>query len=328
MTDTPGIPGSDTAPRPIRPGIDRLGWIGTGIMGGAMASRLLAAGHRLTVFNRTAEKARTLIEAGAEWAETPAAAARGAAATFIMVGYPADVEQVVFGADGVLAGSAPGALLVDHTTSSPELAERIATAVADTGGWSVDAPVSGGDRGAREGTLTVMVGGDPRVRQALDSCWSVLAGRVVDCGPPGSGQRTKLVNQIAIASGMIGMCEALLFAKRAGLDLETTLAAIGGGAAGSWSLANLAPRILRGDLAPGFLVEHFVKDMGLALEECRRMSLRLPGLELAETLYRSLVDRGRGRLGTQALVLALAEHAGHDWLQPGERSPPGLPQSP
>jgi 3-hydroxyisobutyrate dehydrogenase len=328
MTDPCAVPGAGSAPHPIRISVDRLGWIGTGIMGGAMAARLLAAGHRLTVHTRSPEKARRLIAAGAEWAATPAAAARGAAATFIMVGHPADVEQVVFGTDGVLDGLAPGTLLIDHTTSSPELAERLAAAAVGRGAWSLDAPVSGGDRGAREGTLTVMVGGDPRARQALEVCWSAVAGRVVDCGPPGSGQRTKLVNQIAIASGMIGMCEALLFAHRAGLGLETTLTAIGGGAAGSWSLANLAPRILRGDLGPGFLVEHFIKDMGLALEECRRMSLRLPGLELAESLYRSLADRGMERLGTQALVLALAEHAGHAWPLPGERSPPDLPQSP
>ncbi|MFM7520140.1 MAG: NAD(P)-dependent oxidoreductase [Planctomycetota bacterium] len=300
-------------PSPIRPGTDRLGWIGTGIMGRAMAARLLAAGHRLTVHTRSPAKAEPLLAAGAEWAPTPAAAAAGSAATFVIVGYPADVEAVVFGADGVLAALAPGALLVDHTTSSPALAERIAAAVAARGATSLDAPVTGGDRGAREGTLTVFVGGDPAARGALDACWPAVSARVVDCGPPGSGQRTKLVNQIAIAAGMIGMCEALLFAWRAGLDPEATLGAIAGGAAGSWSLSNLGPRILRGDFAPGFLVEHFVKDMELALEECRRMDLRLPGLELAESLYRRLADSGRGRLGTQSLVLALAEHAALRW---------------
>lgn len=324
MTTTPTVtPAAGGPPRPLRPGVDRLGWIGTGIMGGAMAARLLAAGHRLSVHTRSPDKARHLLDAGAEWAATPAAAATGAAATFLMVGHPTDVEPVVFGSDGVLGVLAPGSLLVDHTSSSPQLAERIAAAVAARGAWSLDAPVSGGDRGAREGTLTVMVGGDPAARAAAESVWAAVAGRVVDCGPPGSGQRTKLVNQITIASGMVGMCEALLFAQAAGLDLDTTLAAISGGAAGSWSLTNLAPRILRGDLAPGFLVEHFVKDMGLALEECRRMAIRLPGLELAESLYRSLAERGLGRLGTQGLVLALAEHAGQPWRRSGPPlSPP------
>lgn len=300
-------------PTPIRAGTDRLGWIGTGIMGRAMAARLLAAGHRLVVHTRSPGKAEPLLAAGAEWAATPAAAASASSATFVMVGYPADVEAVVFGSDGVLAALAPGAILVDHTTSSPALAERIAAAAAARGATSLDAPVTGGDRGAREGTLTVMVGGDPAARAALDACWPAVSSRVVDCGAAGSGQRTKLVNQVAIASGMIGMCEALLFASRAGLDLESSLGAIAGGAAGSWSLSNLGPRILRGDFAPGFLVEHFVKDMGLALEECRRMDLRLPGLELAESLYARLADSGRGRLGTQALVLALAEQAQVRW---------------
>ncbi|MFM8283553.1 MAG: NAD(P)-dependent oxidoreductase [Planctomycetaceae bacterium] len=315
-------------PRPIRTGVDVVGWIGTGIMGGSMATRLLAAGHRLVVHTRSPDKARSLLDAGARWAATPAEAAAGAAATFVMVGHPSDVDAVVFGEQGVCRAIAPGTTLVDHTTSSPALAERIAAAVAERGARSLDAPVSGGDRGAREGTLTVMVGGDDAAREAVAPCFAAIAGRVVACGGPGSGQRTKLVNQIAIASGMIGMCEALLFASRAGLDLETTLAAIGSGAAGSWSLSNLAPRILRGDLAPGFLVEHFVKDMGLALEECRRMDLRLPGLALAETLYRTLVERGLGRLGTQGLVLALAEQAGVRWAPAGERSLPEAPRLP
>ena len=242
--------------------------------------------------------------------------AAGADVVFVMVGHPSDVRAVVLGDEGVLAGAAPGAILVDHTTSAPSLAGEIDAAAAARGLWSLDAPVSGGDKGAREGTLTVMVGGADAPREALAACWAAVAGSVVACGAAGAGQRTKLVNQIAIAGGMVGMCEALLFAHRAGLDVETTLRAISGGAAGSWSLSNLAPRIVRGDFAPGFMVEHFVKDMRLALDECRRLDLPLPGLSLVESLSTALLAHGRGRLGTQSLVLALAQLAGHPWPKP------------
>jgi 3-hydroxyisobutyrate dehydrogenase len=242
--------------------------------------------------------------------------AAGADVVFVMVGHPSDVRAVVLGDEGVLAGATPGAILVDHTTSSPSLAGEIDAVAAARGVWSLDAPVSGGDKGAREGTLTVMVGGEDAPREALAACWAAVAGNVVACGAAGAGQRTKLVNQIAIAGGMVGMCEALLFAHRAGLDVETTLRAISGGAAGSWSLSNLAPRIVRGDFAPGFMVEHFVKDMRLALDECRRLDLPLPGLSLVESLYTALLAHGRGRLGTQSLVLALAQLAGHPWPTP------------
>ena len=243
----------------------------------------------------------------------PRAVAAASDVVFTMVGHPADVRAVVLGPDGVLAGLAPGGILVEHTTSAPDLAEEIAAAAAGRGAWALDAPVSGGDKGAREGTLTVMVGGDAAVREALAACWRAVAGTVVACGGPGAGQRTKIANQITIASGMIGMCEALLYAHRAGLDLETTLRAIAPGAAGSWSLTNLAPRILRGDFAPGFFVEHFVKDMRIALDECRRMRLDLPGLALAESLYARMLAEGGGRLGTQALVLALAQQSRLEW---------------
>lgn len=286
-----------------------------------MAGRLLDAGFAVTVFTRRCETAAGLVSRGATWADSPAAVAAASDVVFTMVGHPADVRQVVLGDAGVVAGLAPGGVLVDHTTSSPELAVEIAAAISDRGGFCLDAPVSGGDRGAREGTLTVMVGGPDAVRESLAACWQAVAGTVVACGGPGAGQRTKLVNQIAIASGMVGMCEALLFAHRAGLDLETTLRAIAPGAAGSWSLTNLAPRILRGDLAPGFMVEHFVKDMRLVLDECRRMNLDLPGLALAESLYARLMEQGRGRLGTQALVLALAQQSHLEW-------PPAPPPQP
>ncbi len=276
-------------------------------MGRSMAGRLRAAGYELTVFTRRQETAADLLAAGATWADSPAAVAAASDLVSVMVGYPADVRQVVLGEEGVLAGSRPGMILVDHTTSSPELAVEIAAAAQARGVASLDAPVSGGDRGAREGTLTVMVGGDDTARQAVAPCWEAIAKTVVACGGPGTGQQTKLTNQIAIAAGMVAMCEALVYASRAGLDLETTLRAISSGAAGSWSLSNLAPRILAGDFQPGFFVEHFVKDMRLALDECRRLGITLPGLTLAESLYARLIDQGHGRLGTQALILALAD---------------------
>jgi 3-hydroxyisobutyrate dehydrogenase len=283
----------------------RLGWIGLGVMGRSMAGRLLDAGYSLTVFTRRRETATELLARGARWAETPAAVAAASDIVFTMVGYPADVREVLLGDQGALAAARPGSILVDHTTSAPTLAVEIAAAARERGLHALDAPVSGGDRGAREGTLTVMVGGDESARVAVEPSWRAVAGKVVACGGPGTGQQTKLTNQIAIASGMIGMCEALVFAARAGLDLETTLTAVSSGAAGSWSLSNLAPRILRGDLAPGFMIEHIVKDMRLVLDECRRMRIELPGLALAEALYAGLVAQGHGRLGTQALILAL-----------------------
>jgi 3-hydroxyisobutyrate dehydrogenase len=309
-----GVAGSP--PTAARPGVTRLGWIGTGVMGRSMVCRLRDAGFDILLTTRSRSKAEALLERGCRWAESPAAVAAGADVVFVMVGHPSDVRAVVFGEEGVLAGAAPGAILVDHTTSAPGLAREIDAAAAARGLWSLDAPVSGGDKGAREGTLTVMVGGADAPREALAACWAAVAGNVVACGAAGAGQQTKLVNQIAIAGGMVGMCEALLFAHRAGLDVETTLRAISGGAAGSWSLSNLAPRIVRGDFAPGFMVEHFVKDMRLALDECRRLDLPLPGLSLVESLYTALLAHGRGRLGTQSLVLALAQLAGHPWPTP------------
>lgn len=304
---------SPVAPVPAAAGSTTLGWIGTGVMGRSMAGRLRDAGFDVVLTTRSRDKAEALLERGCRWAESPAAVAASADVVFVMVGHPADVREVVCGADGVLAGLRRGATLVDHTTSSPTLAAEIEALARARGAWSLDAPVSGGDRGAREGTLTVMVGGADAPREALAACWKAVAGNVVACGAPGAGQRTKLANQIAIAGGMVGMCEALLFAHRAGLDVETTLRAISGGAAGSWSLTNLAPRIVRGDFAPGFMVEHFVKDMRLALDECRRLDLPLPGLALVESLYTSLLAHGQGRAGTQALVLALASLADHPW---------------
>lgn len=304
------------APTPSPHELPRIGWVGTGIMGGAICHRLLDAGFPLTVTTRSRLRAEALLAKGATWAATPAEAASASDVTFTCVGYPSDVRQVVLGADGVLAGLRPGTIFVDMTTSEPSLAVEIAEVARARGVMALDAPVSGGDVGAREGRLTVMAGGTADAVARLAAIWRVIAARVVHCGPPGSGQHTKMANQVAIASTMIGMCESLLYAARAGLDLTTTLEAIVPGAAGSWSLQNLAPRVLRGNFAPGFMVEHFLKDLGIALAECRRMGLVLPGAALAEQLYTTATAAGHGRSGTQALVIALAGLSNLDWPVP------------
>ena len=301
----------------------RLGWIGTGIMGGAICGRLLDAGFPLTVTSRSRGRAEPLLARGAVWADAPAAVAAASDCVFTCVGFPSDVREVVLGPHGALAGLRPGTMFVDMTTSEPSLARTIAAEAASKGIAALDAPVSGGDIGAREGRLTVMAGGDAGTIERLAAVWPVISARVVHCGPPGAGQHTKMANQVAIASTMIGTCEALLYAQRAGLDLARVLEAITPGAAGSWSLQNLAPRIVAGDLAPGFLVEHFIKDLGIVLAECRRMGLVLPGVALAEQLYRSAAALGHGRSGTQALAVALAGLSAVDW--PVVPPPPGPP---
>lgn len=287
-----------------------IGWIGTGVMGAPMAGHLLAKGHRLTVYSRTRSKARELLDRGARWADTPAAVARESQVVFTMVGFPNDVEEVYFGEQGVLAGVQPGAVLVDMTTTKPELARRIAEAAAAKGAHAVDAPVSGGDVGARNATLTIMIGGEPEVVQALQPLFAVLGKTIVHEGPAGAGQHTKMCNQIVIAGTMIGVCESLLYAYRAGLDPTTVLQAISGGAAGCWTLTNLAPRVIAGNFDPGFYVEHFIKDMQIALEEAGRMQLCLPGLALVHQLYQAVQAQGHGRKGTHALMLALKRISG------------------
>ena len=297
----------------ISPASTRLGWIGTGVMGTSMCGHLLAAGYSVTVYNRTRDRAEPLLARGASWADTPAAVARAADVVFTMVGYPADVRAVLLGADGVLAGAAPGAIAVDMTTSEPSLAVEIAARAQEKGVHSVDAPVSGGDVGAREARLSIMIGGDRAVVDALAPLFQVMGKTIVHQGGPGAGQHTKMVNQILIATNMIGVCEALLYGYRAGLDLPTVLSSVGSGAAGSWSLANLGPRIIANRFEPGFFVEHFIKDMGIALAEARRMGLALPGLALAQQLYLALAAQGHARDGTHALELALARLSGIDW---------------
>lgn len=292
-------------PEPAAPASVPLAFIGLGVMGRSMAGHLLAAGHPLTVYTRTAAKAAPLVEAGARLAASVAEAVEGAAATLSIVGYPEDVRQVYLGPDGALARAAAGSLLIDMTTSSPSLAQELAEAGARRGLEVLDAPVSGGDIGARNATLSIMVGGTAAGFDRARPILARLGKTLVHQGPAGAGQHCKLCNQIAIAGTMLGAMEALTYARGAGLDPSTVLDSIGAGAAASWTLSNLYPRALRGDLAPGFYVEHFLKDLRLALEEARTRGLRLPGLSLAEELYEALVATGGGRLGTQALIRIL-----------------------
>ena len=282
-------------------------------MGAPMCGHLMASGYPVTVFNRTRERARSLLERGAAWADSPQAVAQNADVVFTMVGFPDDVREVVLGPAGTFAGAARGSVLVDMTTSEPSLAREIHAAARARGVASLDAPVSGGDVGAREARLSIMVGGERDAFERVVPLFRCLGATIVHQGPPGAGQHTKMVNQILIASGMVALAEALLYAHRAGLDLPTVLQSVSGGAAGSWSLTNYAPRMLARDFAPGFRVDHFIKDLGIALAEARRMRLALPGLALAEQLYLALAAQGDGRKGTHALVLALARLSGVEW---------------
>lgn len=295
------------------PETTRIGWVGGGVMGSSMCQRLLNAGYRVTLTTRTRGKAEPLLAAGARWAETPGQVAEAADLVATMVSLPADVRSVYFGEAGVFAGARAGSIVVDFTTSEPALAREIHARAAECGVLALDAPVSGGDIGARQGTLSIMVGGERNAFEALEKFWAILGSRSVYQGGAGSGQHTKLVNQILIASGMVGVCEALLYGYKAGLDLERVLESVSSGAAGSWSLSNLGPRILAADFAPGFFVEHFIKDMGIALREAERLGLALPGLALAEQLYRAVRAQGHGRSGTHALQLALASLSGVRW---------------
>ena len=300
-----------------------VGWIGTGVMGGPMAGHLLEAGHQLQVFNRTRARAEGLLEKGARWCESPGEVGAGAEVVFLMLGYPDDVRETVLGDGALLEAMRPGTLLIDMTTSLPSLAVEIADAAADREVAALDAPVSGGDVGARNATLVIMVGGAEDAFERARPLLEVL-GRIVTLqGGTGSGQHTKMMNQIAIASGMIGVCEALLYGHRAGLDVEQALETIKDGAAGSWSLSNYGPRLLRGDLEPGFKIEHFLKDLGIALSEARRMNLALPGTALAEQLYVAAASHGLATKGTQALALALSELSAERWPSaPGPSSAP------
>ncbi len=298
----------------IEPGKTRIGWIGTGVMGASMCGHLISAGFSATVYNRSRSKAEPLIEQGALWADSPRAVAQASDVVFAIVGFPSDVRQVFLCKNsGLIAGCREGAIVVDMTTSEPSLAVEIYHHAKQFGVHALDAPVSGGDRGARDATLSIMVGGDSDVFDAVGPCFAAMGKTIVRQGEAGSGQHCKMVNQTLIATGMIGVCEALLYAYRAGLELKTVLQSVSGGAAGSWSLSNLGPRIIDNQFDPGFFVDHFIKDMGIVLAESRRMGLAMPGLALAEQLYLSVKAKGYSRLGTHALMLALADLSSIDW---------------
>jgi len=280
----------------------KIGFIGTGVMGNSIGRHLLEGGHELSVYTRTAKKAEDLLEQGASWKNNPKELAADAEVIFTMVGYPSDVQEIYFGENGLLANAAEGTVLIDLTTSQPKLAQEIADAARAKGLHALDAPVSGGDIGAKNAVLSVMVGGEEEVFNRLLPLFRLFAGNIILQGPAGSGQHTKMCNQINIANNMLGVCESLIYAKKAGLDPENVLRSISAGAAGSWSLSNLAPKMIEGDFRPGFYIKHFIKDMKIAVEESERWGLDLPGLKLSLGIYEELERAGDGDLGTQALI--------------------------
>ncbi|WP_319589914.1 NAD(P)-dependent oxidoreductase [uncultured Draconibacterium sp.] len=287
-----------------------IGWIGTGVMGTSMLGHLKQAGYSCTTYTRTKSKAESLLEKGVNWADSPAEVAAVSDVIFTIVGFPKDVREVYFGENGILAKAKPGAILVDMTTTEPSLAVEIYEAAKAKNIQSVDAPVSGGDVGAKNGTLSIMAGGDKEAFDKVFPLFEIMGKQIVYQGAAGSGQHTKMCNQITIAGTMIGVCEALLYGHKADLDLPTMLSSISGGAAGCWTLDNLAPRIVNRNFDPGFFVEHFIKDMGIALKEAEAMGLSLPGLALVKQLYLAVQAQGHGKLGTHALTLALEKLSG------------------
>ena len=284
----------------------RIGWIGTGVMGASMCGHLIAAGYPVTVYNRSRDKAQALLEKGAVWADTPAAAACVSDVIITMVGFPDDVKNVILGNEGVLSGARAGAIVIDMTTSSPNLARTIHHECAAKGIHALDAPVSGGDLGARDATLAIMVGGDQDTFETARPLFGIMGETISLMGESGAGQHTKMTNQILIAGTMIGVVESLLYAQRSGLDANRVIDVIGKGAASSWSINILGRRIADGNYAPGFFIKHFVKDMGIALEEARRMGLALPGLALVNQFYVAAMAMGWENLGTQGLYRVLA----------------------
>jgi 3-hydroxyisobutyrate dehydrogenase len=293
----------------IIPGAPVIGWIGTGVMGNSMLSHLIDKGYETCVYTRTREKADNLILKGSQWCSSIPALCEKADLIFTMVGFPADVRQVYLSPDGLLKHARTGSVLVDMTTTSPAIAVEIYETAVSKKMHFLDAPVSGGDVGARNATLSIMVGGENSVFEAVVPFFAILGKKIIYQGKAGSGMHTKMCNQIQIAGTMIGMCESLLYGYKAGLDLPVMLSSISGGAAACWSLDNLAPRILRRDFEPGFFVDHFIKDMSIALEEARRMEISLPGLALVNQIYLSVKELGYGKKGTQALMLALEKMA-------------------
>ena len=281
--------------------MNKIGFIGIGVMGASVVKHLLNAGKEVTIYTRTKSKAEPLLALGAKWANSPAEASKNQQVIFTMVGYPSDVREVYEGEQGILAAANEGTIVVDMTTSEPMLAKEIYDKAKEKNIASLDAPVSGGDIGAQNGTLSIMVGGDFDVFQQMKPIFELFGTNIVYQGNAGAGQHTKMCNQIIIASGMIGVCEAIVYGMKAELNIEDVLKSISSGAAGSWSLSNLAPRIIHGDLEPGFYIKHFIKDMKIALDEAERMNLKLPGLELAKDLYETLAENGYENKGTQAL---------------------------
>ena len=288
----------------------KIGWIGTGVMGTSMLGHLNSAGYLCTAYTRTKNKAETLLAKGVKWADSPAEVAAVSDVIFTIVGFPKDVREVYFGETGILTKAKPGTILVDMTTTEPSLAIEIYNAAKSKNIQSVDAPVSGGDVGAKNGTLSIMAGGEKEGFDKVLPLFEIMGKQVVYQGGAGSGQHTKMCNQITIAGTMIGVCEALLYGQKAGLDLPTMLSSISGGAAGCWTLDNLAPRIVDRNFDPGFFVEHFIKDMGIALKEAENMNISLPGLALVKQLYMAVKAQGHGKLGTHALTLALEKLSG------------------
>ena len=292
------------------PGKTRVGWIGTGVMGRWMCQHLMTKGFKATVYNRSKDKAQPLLDQGAAWAATPKQVAENSDIVFAIVGFPKDVREVFLGTNGALAGAKPGTVLVDMTTSDPTLAREIHDAAKAKGVYALDAPVSGGDVGAKNAALSIMIGGDAEVVAAVCPCFDAMGKTIVHQGAPGNGQHTKMVNQILISSNMIAVCEGLLYGYKAGLDLETVFKSVTVGAAGSKALEVLGPRILARNFEPGFYVEHFIKDMGIALDESKKMGIAMPGLALAHQMYLALQAQGYGRKGTHALMLALEHISG------------------
>ena len=279
----------------------KIGFIGIGVMGAPMAGHLLKAGYDVAVYARRKEAADALVSQGAEFCSSIAQCAKGRDAVITMVGFPKDVEEVYFGEQGILQNASTGTILIDMTTTSPRLSLRIAQAAAKKGLCALDAPVSGGDVGARQATLSIMVGGDPAVYQAYLPLFQAMGKQVVYEGPAGSGQHTKMANQIALGGAIAGVCEALAYGKRAGLDLPTMLQSISAGAAGSWQMSNMAPRMLASDFAPGFFIKHYIKDMDIALQEAEGFGLHMQVLEEVRKMYVALAQEGKENLGTQAL---------------------------
>ncbi len=280
----------------------KIGFIGIGVMGKSMVRHLMRHGYEVSVYNRTKAKAQEVIDEGAIWRESAGACAKDQDAVITIVGYPKDVEQVYFGEDGILENAKPGAYLIDMTTTSPKLSQRIFDKAREKGLHALDAPVSGGDTGAKNGTLAIMVGGE---KQAFDAClpiFEAMGKNIVYQGPAGSGQHCKMANQIAIAGTIAGVCEAIAYAKAKGLDPDVMLDTIGTGAAGSWQLSNNGAQILKGNMDPGFFIKHFIKDMAIADEEARARGLTLGVLAEALCMYRELEEKGLGDLGTQALI--------------------------